>query len=307
MNTLFYMQGSGFAQDVMGVTFCLKRPLRKAAGFTLLELLIAGIVAAVVIAAICEVFSSAIRVRDNATERSRETRLQSRATNIIRGDLDNALISGGILASTLQGDSNGSDGDGSFPGYLKLTTTGGKDVISSTAATSGSSPQIYGDVEQVEYYVVRDANNPGQQQSGDLMRVVTRDLMDSTQTAVDQQQILTGVQSLQVEFYDGSQWQTSWMLSGSNAANGGTSGTGGASTGITSGASGTSSTSSTSGTSSSGTTTTLPEAIRVDIQMAPPPGTNQLPPPIQVLVPWVTTPFLSGTNFSIGSDSTSTQ
>lgn len=267
-------------------------------GFTLLELLIASIAASLVLVAVYGVFTSAVRMRDNATARNRATRLLSRATNVIRNDLENALVSGGILASTLQGDSNGTDGGSTFPGYLKLTTTGGKDT--SGTSTSSGTTEMYGDVEQVEYYIVSDtsAATSGTSKGGDLVRVVTRDLLDSTQTGTQQQQILTGVQSFQVSFYDGSQWQTSWQISGSNAASGTSA----------SASTGTSSSSSTSGTTGSGTTAvTLPEAIRVDIQQTTPPGATQAPAPVEVMVPWVTTPFLSGTNFSVGSDTTSSQ
>ena len=156
--------------------------------------------------AVYEVFAAAIRMRNNAATHIHASALVTRAATVIRNDLENGLISGGVLAGTLQGDSNGSDSDSStFPGYLKLTTTGGKDPISSINATggqltSGTGNLMYGDVQQVEYYIVRRYANGGgaaPQNSGDLVRVVTRDLLDGGQTAVQQQQILTGVQSCQ--------------------------------------------------------------------------------------------------------------
>ncbi|HWB60476.1 MAG TPA: type II secretion system protein GspJ [Chthoniobacteraceae bacterium] len=270
----------------------MRRSARNS-GFTLLELLVASVAAAILLAALYGVYVGAIKMRDRAAARSKATTLQERATSIIRNDLENGLISGGVFASTLAGDSEGSDGNGDsgFPGYLKFTATVGKDILS----TSGTQ-EMYGDVAQVEYYVVRDTNAGGGVTSGNLMRVVTRDLLDSSSTVVHQQQILTGVQSFQVSFYDGSQWQTSWQITGTNGPN--SNGTG--STPSTSASTTSSSTS--SGTSGSGTATTLPEAVMIDIQQAPEPGATQLPPPIEIVVPWTTTPFLSGTNYSIGSD-----
>ena len=262
-------------------------PARRHGGFTLLEVIIAAAIASILMICIYGVFSSAIKMRDNATERNRMARLRGRAVNVIRTDLENALVSGGILASTLQGDSNGTDGGASFPGYLRFTTTGGKDT----------GTEMYGDVQQVEYYIVRDPTNTTQTDGGDLVRTVTRDLLDSTQNVTHQEQVMSGVKSFQVAFYDGSTWQPSWQISGSNSASSGTSA---AST--TSGSSST-----TSGTTSSGTSTTLPEAIRVDIQPSTPPGATQAPAPVEILVPWTTTPFLSGTNYSVGSGSTTSQ
>jgi prepilin-type N-terminal cleavage/methylation domain-containing protein len=264
--------------------------INRPGGFTLLEVLLASVIASIVLIAVYQMFGSAMKARNNAALRSRAIQMRQRATGAIRGDLQNALVSGGILASTLQGDSNGSDGDSSFPGYLKLTTTGGKDtsMTGSGAIASGTNP-MYGDVQQVEYYIVRDTSGTAAPNSGDLVRMVTRDLLDTTPSGTFQQEIMQGVQSLQVSFYDGAQWQTSWQITGTSGTN------------AASGASTTSSSTSSSGTSGSGSSTTLPQAVRVDIQQAPAPGSTELPPPIEVLVPWTTTPYLSGTNFSVGS------
>ena len=256
--------------------------------------MIAAVVASVIIIAVYSIFASSVKARDNAAARSRATLLRTRTTNVIRNDLENALVSGGILAATLQGDSNGSDGNANFPGYLKLTTTGGKDAgvtspTNSISITNSGTTQMYGDVEQVEYYIVSSTASTGSTKSGDLVRVVTRDLLDATQTGTFQQKIMSGVASMQVAFYDGAQWQPSWQVSGSNSSTSGTGAT-------------TSGSSSTSGTSSSGTSATLPEAIRVDIQPVTPPGVTQPPAPVEVLVLWTTTPYLSGTNYSVGSN-----
>ena len=92
--------------------------------------MVASIAAALVLIAIYGIFYRAVNMRDNATERTREARMRVRAVGVIRNDLRNALVSGGILASTLEGDTNGNDGGAaSLPGYLKLTTTTGKDNV----------------------------------------------------------------------------------------------------------------------------------------------------------------------------------
>jgi len=268
-------------------------PRSRKDGFTLIEIMVAAIAASIILAAVYGIFYRAIKLRDSATERSRDARLRARTVNVIRNDLKNALISGGILAATLQGDSNGTDGgDEALPGYLKFTTTTGKDIIATTSVT-GTSAQLYGDVQQVEYYISKDQSDAGSVNAGTLVRVVTRDLLDSTQTVTHEEQLLTGVQSFQVSFYDGTAWQASWQLSGT----------------------------STSGTSSSAVTSSgsasnaqpLPAAIRLDIQQASPestPGVSRqtpkpVPAPLQILVPWVTTPFISGTNYTIGSGTVS--
>jgi prepilin-type N-terminal cleavage/methylation domain-containing protein len=242
-------------------------------GFTLIEILLASAAAALILAAIYGVFQHAIKLRDSATQRIRDLRLRSRAATVIRNDLRNAYISGGLFASIVQGDSAGTDeavSNSNFPGYLKLTTTTAKDT----------PDDLYGDVQQVEYYIAKDTGTSAGG-GGDLVRAVTRDLLNSTQPvpAADQQQILTGVQSLQVSFYDGTTWQTSWEF---NTADNSTTGS-------------TAATSSTNASSSGSNSETLPVAIRVDIQQVPPTAGATPPAPLEILVPWTTQPFTSPT------------
>ena len=252
--------------------------------------MVAAVASAIVLAAIYGIFYRAIKMRDSATERNHQARLRARAVNVIRNDLKNALISGGILASTLQGDSSSTDSTGSVsdaasPGYLKFTTTTGKDTADET----------YGDVQQVEYYIAKDQTNSGNSNAGTLVRVVTRDLLDSQPTVTHEEQLLPGVQSFQVSFYDGTTWQTSWQISGTGSS------------------SGTSSTTvaTTTASGSNSNAQAIPAAIRVDIQQAAPTENVAVsskvqqpvtpPAPVEILVPWEVSPFLSGSNYIIGS------
>jgi prepilin-type N-terminal cleavage/methylation domain-containing protein len=244
------------------------------AGFTLIEILLASAAAALVLVAVYGVFTNAMKLRDVATERVRESRERMRATKVIRDDLRNALISGGLLASVVEGDATQSGaGNSGFPGYLKIMTTNGKDT----------DDDLWGDVQQVEYYIVKDpTNTTGVTNAGELVRAVTRDLLDTTTPPPKEEPILERVESLKVAFYDGTNWQTSWDYDAS--ASGSNSGTGGSS-----------STSGSSGGTNSGQAETLPVAIRVDIQQAPATLQQPTPPPIEVLMPWTTQPFTSPT------------
>ena len=247
---------------------------RAERGFTLVELVLASAIAALIMVAIYGVFQHAIKMRDSDTDRIRDSRTRIRAASIIRNDLRNALVSGGLFASIVQGDSAGTDAmtDSGFPGYLKFTTTTGKDT----------ADDLYGDVQQVEYYVVKDKTSLSAT-TGNLVRAVTRDLLDTPTPQPEEQQILSGVQSFQVSFYDGANWQTSWAFNSADATSG-----------------------------SSSTPETLPQAIRVDIQQdtsaanasgSPTPARASLasaspaatPPGIEILVPWTTVPFTSPT------------
>ena len=247
-------------------------------GFTLLEILLASVAAALLLAAVYAVFVQAIHLRDRAAARVRDSRLRERAEKILRDDLSNALVSGGVLAASLTGGSTSSAGpSGSgLPGYLKFTATTGK----------SSSGAVASDVQQIEYYLLpaTGANAVSGQNSGVLTRAVTRDLLDSTtQTTAKEESILAGVQALQVQFYDGSSWQDAWQYTSPDS----TSTESAAST----------SAASTSSASAGNTITlgnsTLPVAVRVDVVLAPAVANGQPPPPIEVLVPWTTQSFIA--------------
>ena len=247
---------------------------RSNRGFTLLEILLASVAGALILAAVYGVFIQAIHLRDRAAARVRDSRLRERAEKIVRDDLSNALVSGGVLASSLTGGTNsagGPSGSG-LPGYLKFMATTGK----------SSSGDVASEVQQIEYYLTpaTGANAVAGQNSGVLTRAVTRNLLGTTtQTTAREEPILTGVQALQVQFFDGTNWQDSWQYtSPDNTAATGTTGT-----------------ASTSSTTVSVGNASLPQAVRVDLLLAPS-GTNGQPaPPIEILVPWKTQPFIAAT------------
>ena len=284
--------------------------MKSRGGFTLIEILLAAVAAALVLSATYAIFQQGVRVRDGATRRVRDSRVRLRAEKIIRADLGNALVSGGLLANILQGDSaspdNGSaNSSGSsaasashadasnLPGYLRFTTTTGR---------NDANTGLYGDVQQVEYYIAHDPAAADQNGSGLLVRSVTRDLLDAsglsssastpstnttanTASGASETTVLSGVQSFQVSFYDGSNWQTSWQFSQlstliSPAASAATTSAG--------------TTASTSTQTTSGQTS-LPDAVRIDIQQAPATPNGPLPPPLEILVPWTTQPFVAAT------------
>ena len=220
-------------------------PLRPAVcGFTLIEILAASLAAALIFLAVYGLFGRAIKSRDNATERIRQARLRARTAEIIRDDLQNGLISGGVLASALEGSVQNQKSH--FPGYLRLTTTTGKN----------RSGETYGDVQQVEYYLAEDAAEGGKS-TGTLMRVLTRDLLATVQEISREETLLSHVESFEVTFYDGQDWQTSWLVSG--------------------------------------TATTLPQAIRVHIKQTAASEHLPAPLPLEITTPWATQPLTSST------------
>ncbi len=229
--------------------------------FTLIELVLAMAACAVLLAAIYGNFSQAVHLRDDTMARTREARVRARAANVLRNDLRNALVSGGTLAAALEGSAQSPGG--AFPGYLKFTTT--------TRPDTADVPNP--DVQQVEYYIVTD-KSVTDQKAGMLVRAHTRALLATVAEVATEEPLLAGVESMEVAFYDGTEWQDSWQLSSSAAT-------------------GTATTASTTGTAAA--TTTLPQAVRVRIQPARKAAGDIPPPPIEVLVPWTTAAGIEAT------------
>jgi type II secretory pathway pseudopilin PulG len=232
-------------------------------GFTLIEVMLASIGAAMILVAVYVIFARAIKLRDGATQRVQAAQVRERAVRTIRNDLQNAFLSGGVLAATLDYESGGADSnDSAAPGYFKFTATTGHDT----------PDDLYGDVEQVEYYIAKDGAVTDPTLGGRLVRVSTRDLLEANPSDTDKVALLHNVTSFQVSFYDGTTWQDSWQ----------------------SGAAGLSA-AATAGTSTTSTSVSVPEAIRIDIQQAAPSAKASMPPPLEITVPWTTQPFAAPT------------
>lgn len=226
-------------------------------GFTLIEILAAAVVSAIVLIVIYGTFQRAVHTRDNAQERTRQARLRTRAVDLLRSDLRAAYLSGGLFACTMEGGKQSQKSR--FPGYLRFTATSG-------ANRPGES---WGDVQQIEYYLLEDNAPTADLSAGILVRAITRDLLTTPALGPEEQQILGRVQTFEPTFYDGQNWQDRWPADSSTAA--------------------------------SGTTATLPRAIRVRLQQTAPGPRLPVPPPVDILVPLTTEALTSATASTTGT------
>ena len=179
------------------------RRRRSRAGFTLIEILMAAIAGALILGSIYTVFTRAVQLRNNATERTREAQLRARAATVLRNDLQNGLVSGGIIAATLEGSRNSQGSQ--FPGYLRFTTT----------TARNADAEIAGDVHEVEYYIAND-QAATDRNVGVLVRAVNHNLLGSLQAVAHEELLLPGVESMEVSFYDGDSWADSWEVNESD-------------------------------------------------------------------------------------------
>jgi type II secretion system protein J len=174
--------------------------LPPARGFTLMEMLLALAVSAIVLAAIGGVFYSAMRLRERTTALLEKAAPLRQALDFLRRDLQGALAPGGLMAGDFKSGAINSS-VGATAGIQFSTTTG---------VLKENSP--YGDVQEVTYELrdpVIRTNGLGKE----LIRTVSRNLLSATTLDYNEQFLLGDVQSLQFECFDGMDWRELWDTS----------------------------------------------------------------------------------------------
>ncbi len=169
--------------------------------FTLIEVLLAVGIFAIVLFAINTVFFSALKL-ERATTRAVDERLPlNQALAILRRDLQGAVPP--MTNSTLLTRDFKSGGRSSFGsaagGSLEFYTTTG--VISDDAAWS--------DLQKVRYELVASsdrANAKGQE----LVRIITRNILATATEQQDEQLLVSGVESVEFLCYNGNDWRSTW-------------------------------------------------------------------------------------------------
>jgi general secretion pathway protein J len=184
-------------------------PERRAAfcapGFTLIEVLLALAICAVVLVAINAVFSTAVKLRDKTTATVEEALPLAQALETIRHDLKSAAGPRGFLAGDFKCDAQ------SMGTTMGLSASGsGLDFFSTGGVITEGAP--WGDVQEVIYQLM-PATSRSQAAGMDLVRYVNRNLLASVPTAPEPQVLLSDVQSVEFECYDGIEWRTSWDTS----------------------------------------------------------------------------------------------
>jgi type II secretion system protein J len=179
--------------------------VRADSGFTLIEILLALAISAIVLVGIGTVFYGAVRLRERTAAAIEASAPISQALGIIRRDLQGALPPGGSGALlSLAGDFR-ADATGNGSGRLQIFTT--------TGVLNENDP--WSDVQEV-VYELRDPVPRGNGSGRDLTRSVVRNVLPTSQPGIVDQAVLPNVQSLEFECYDGMNWQSSWDTSAGN-------------------------------------------------------------------------------------------
>ena len=173
------------------------RPTRGA--FTLIELILALGVMAIVMVAINSVFFSAMRLRESTVNAVDEALPIQQTLSTLRRDLQGAVApsANGVLSGDFKVGGVNSAGLGQ-PADIELYTT--------TGVLKENEP--WGEVQKVAYQLrlPEDRRASGQ----DLIRSVTRNLLSTMTPLPEDQWMMSGVESIQFSCYDGTTWLDTW-------------------------------------------------------------------------------------------------
>src|SRR5688572_7106858 len=168
-------------------------------GFTLLELIIATAVGAVVLIVVQTTFFGALRLHNTTHERIDSDLVVHRTLGIIRRDCAGLMMPGGTLAGQLQTTNFSSLNEGAYGERIT------PDLFTSSGKIDGWTP--FSDVQMVAYYLAPGSSDAD---GKNLLRVVSRNLLPVQEAVPDEHVLLHGVDSASIQFYDGSGWTDAW-------------------------------------------------------------------------------------------------
>jgi type II secretion system protein J len=212
--------------------------------FTLVEVLLAMAICAIVLVAVNAVFATAVRLRDRTSAGVDEGLPIERTMEFLRRDLKGAVGPRGFLAGDFK---CGTQAVGATMGLSGEAGSGGLDFFSATGTIGEEMP--WGDIQEVVYELKAPVER--NQAGMDLVRCVNRNVLAVTTPVPDIQPLLSHVETVDFDCYDGSQWRSSWDTSSGD--------------------------------------TNLPTAVRIRIQLVAKSGEDaSKKPPLEMLVPLIT-------------------
>lgn len=174
-------------------------------GFTLLELLLATAIGAIVLLVVNATFFSALNLHNATHDKIDHDLVIQRTLSIVRRDLAGIMVPANPQATTntLSGQltsdvSSTNDLDGSSE---RVTP----DIHTNSGKIDGWTP--YAEVQIVSYYLSPATDNAP---TRNLVRVVTRNLLPAAEPTTENQTLLTGVNAATISYFDGENWLDYW-------------------------------------------------------------------------------------------------
>jgi len=173
-----------------------------ACAFTLIEVLLAVGIFAIVLFAINTVFYSALKL-ERSTSRAVDARAPlNQALAILRRDLQGAvqpMTNSYVLRRDFR--------IGTKSGSLALSQSLGLEFYTTTGSISEVAP--WGDVQKVRYELTEAADRT-RAKGMELVRTVTRNVLPTTTALEAEQSLVTEIASLEFLCYNGSNWRNTW-------------------------------------------------------------------------------------------------
>jgi type II secretion system protein J len=170
-----------------------------AAAFTLMELVLAMGVTAMLLVAIDGVFFSALRLRESTAQAVEDALPAQQTLTTLRRDLEGSMapVTNGVFSGSFKAGSVTSTGMNQ-PVDIELYTT--------TGALRANQP--WGEVQRVTYALrpSAGASIPGKE----LIRSVTRNILAAIPAPPEEQRMMQGIDTIEFSCYDGMQWRNYW-------------------------------------------------------------------------------------------------
>jgi type II secretion system protein J len=173
--------------------------------FTLIEMVLAIGVAAMVLIAVNTALFASLRLRDATANAVDAATPLDQAVTFIRRDLQCVVTPTNGTSKVLSGDFR--VGNVSSPGVAEPVAV---EMFTATGALSANAP--WADIQRVTYELKQPANRNAV--GRDLYRSVVRNLLTLTTPDVQDQLMLSGVQDIKFTCFDGAVWQETWDTTG---------------------------------------------------------------------------------------------
>lgn len=169
--------------------------------FTLIEMVLAIGVAAIVLVAVTSVLFAALRLRDATSDAVDAATPVDQTVTFLRRDLACVVTPTNGTTKVLSGDFRA--GTVTSPGVPEPVAV---EMFTATGALGVNAP--WADIQRVTY----ELKDPSDRSSAgkDLVRSVVRNLLSLTTPEVEDQLMMRGVASIKFSCFDGAQWQDTW-------------------------------------------------------------------------------------------------
>jgi prepilin-type N-terminal cleavage/methylation domain-containing protein len=173
----------------------MSRARTERGGFTLLEMIVATAIMAILAGSLYATLHTAFRARRSATTAVEETRTADLALAFLQADLESTVVPTGILAGAFLGEPN-TDASGREADALLLHAT----------APGGAAVEGVGDIRQVEFVCEPSDDGTGLV----LVRRVTANLLAPTTPEPLEEVLCRNVFLFALRYYDGIDWLDTW-------------------------------------------------------------------------------------------------